>query len=95
MTYSSTNPNLMSASDNLAIISGKLSAKAIRALGAGLGSNLPGRLARLVSPSVLAKLTSQCRHGVLAVSGTNGKSTTAGFIYSILRRAGLKKVHNR
>jgi len=82
-------------SDKLAIIAAKLSARAIRAIGAGLGSNLPGRLARSVSPGVLAKLTSQCRRGVLAVSGTNGKSTTSGLIFSILQRAGLKAAHNR
>lgn len=85
----------LSVNDNLAIFAAKLSAAAIRALGAGLGSNLPGRLARKVSPRVLAKLAAQSRSGVLAVSGTNGKSTTSGFVYSILRRAGYKTIHNR
>lgn len=85
----------VSVTDNLAIIAGKLSARAIRALGAGLGSNLPGRLARRLSPGVLAKLATQCRSGIIAVSGTNGKSTTSGFLYSILRSAGFKTVHNR
>ncbi len=82
-------------SDNLAILAGKVSAKAIRALGAGLGSNLPGRVARKLSPNVLNKLAVQSRSGVVAVSGTNGKSTTSGFLYSILRRAGFKTVHNK
>ncbi len=81
--------------DNLAILAGKLSAGAIRAVGAGLGSNLPGRIARKFSPQILRTLSNQCREGVIAVSGTNGKSTTCGFIYSILRRAGFKTVHNR
>src|SRR5215471_5947400 len=79
----------------MAIIAAKLSARAIRVLGAGLGSNLPGRVARSFSPSVLASLSRQRRRGVLAVTGTNGKSTTAGLLYSIMRRAGLKTVHNR
>jgi UDP-N-acetylmuramyl tripeptide synthase len=82
-------------SDNLAILAGKISANAIRALGAGLGSNLPGRVARKLSPTVLNRLAVQSRSGVVAVSGTNGKSTTSGFIYSILRRAGFKTVHNK
>jgi UDP-N-acetylmuramyl tripeptide synthase len=64
-------------------------------MGAGLGSNLPGRIARKVSPSILGRLSRQRRRGILAVSGTNGKSTTSGLIYSILRRAGFKTVHNR
>jgi lipid II isoglutaminyl synthase (glutamine-hydrolysing) len=85
----------MAISDNLAVIAGKLSARAIRAVGAGLGSNLPGRIARRVSPHILKHLSAQGRRGVIAVSGTNGKSTTSGFIHSILTRAGLKTVHNR
>ncbi len=85
----------MTVSDTMAIIAAKLSARAIRALGAGLGSNLPGRVARKFSPGVLGNLSRQPRRGVLTVTGTNGKSTTAGLLYSIMRRAGLKTVHNR
>jgi len=81
--------------DNLAIIAGKLSAQAIRVMGAGLGSNLPGKVARKLSPGLLSRLSKLSRKGVLAVSGTNGKSTTCGLINSILRCAGFKVVHNR
>lgn len=81
--------------DNLAIAAGKLSAQAIRVAGLGLGSNLPGKVARRLSPSVLHKLAGQSRLGVIAVSGTNGKSTTSGFLASILSKAGYKVVHNR
>ncbi len=81
--------------DLLAIASAKLSATAIRALGVGLGSNLPGKVARAISPGLLSRLTGKSRQGVVAVSGTNGKSTTAGLIYSIMRSAGWKTVHNR
>ncbi len=58
-------------SDTFAVIAGKLSAKAIRAIGAGLGSNLPGRVSLAISPTVLSNLSRQSRKGVLAVSGTN------------------------
>jgi UDP-N-acetylmuramyl tripeptide synthase len=81
--------------DTLAVIVGKLSAKAIRLTGAGLGSNVPGRVSRAISGSVLANLARQARKGVVAVSGTNGKSTTSGFISSILSEAGFKLAHNR
>lgn len=81
--------------DTLAVIAGKLSAKAIRVVGAGLGSNLPGRVSRAISSSVLANLSKQARRGILAVSGTNGKSTTSGFVSSILTEAGFKIAHNR
>lgn len=85
----------MIITDSVAIIAGKVCARAIRAAGLGLGSNLPGRLARKISPGLLGRLSAQRRKGVLAVSGTNGKSTTSGLIVSILRRAGLKTIHNR
>ncbi len=81
--------------DTLAVIAGKLSAKAIRLIGAGLGSNVPGRVSRAVSPMVLSNLSKQARNGVLCVSGTNGKSTTSGFVSSVLHKAGLKIAHNK
>src|SRR5271156_5813722 len=79
----------------MAVFAGKVTAKAIRMLGAGLGSNLPGRMARKVAPAVLRQLSQQARLGVLAVTGTNGKSTTSGLLSSILRMAGFSLVHNR
>ncbi len=82
-------------SSTFAVIAGKLSASAIRLAGLGLASNLPGKISRKISPSVLASLASQSRQGVIAVSGTNGKSTTSGLVASILRKAGMKIVHNR
>jgi UDP-N-acetylmuramyl tripeptide synthase len=85
----------MNLKENLAVSLAKLSTNAIRSLRLGLGSNLPGRIARRVAPNVLKQLAVQCRKGVLAVSGTNGKSTTCGFISSILNKAQLKIVHNR
>ncbi|MBX9568266.1 MAG: MurT ligase domain-containing protein [Candidatus Obscuribacterales bacterium] len=82
-------------SDTLAVIAGKLSAQAIRIMGLGLGSNLPGRVSLKIAPSVLSHLSSQARKGVVAVSGTNGKSTTSGLIASIFGAASQKIVHNR
>ena len=80
--------------NKLAILTGKLTAQAIRMSGAGLGSNLPGRLARKVSHNILGLLATQARNGVVAVTGTNGKSTTSGLLSSILHTAGLEIVHN-
>ncbi len=84
----------MSNSEKLAVVTGKLAARAIRLFNLGLGSNLPGTLARKVTPTILASLAKQSRLGSLAITGTNGKSTTAGFLASILREAGLEIVHN-
>jgi UDP-N-acetylmuramyl tripeptide synthase len=77
------------------VIAGKLSAKAIRIVGAGLGSNLPGRVSRALSRTVLSNLAKQAKLGVVAVSGTNGKSTTSGFVSSVLQKAGHRIAHNR
>jgi len=85
----------MSSNDKLAVAFGKLAARTIRLLGAGLGSNLPGRVARKIAPEVLANLAGQAKKGVIAVSGTNGKSTTSGLLSSVLRTAGFKLIHNR
>lgn len=85
----------MSASEKAAVAAAKVAARAIRLLGAGLGSNLPGRIARKVAPAVLTSLSSQARRGVIAVTGTNGKSTTSGLLSSVLRTAGWNLVHNR
>lgn len=85
----------MSASERAAVAAGKVAARAIRFLGAGLGSNLPGRVARKVAPAVLSRLSAQARRGVIAVTGTNGKSTTSGLLSSILKTAGWNLVHNR
>ena len=85
----------MSARDSVAVLAGKLCAAAIRVTGTGLASNLPGRVSRAISPMVLRNLASRSRNGVIAVSGTNGKSTTAGFVASILDTAGMRFVHNR
>ncbi|MBX9686540.1 MAG: MurT ligase domain-containing protein [Candidatus Obscuribacterales bacterium] len=82
-------------SETLAVIAGKLSAQTIRLLGLGLASNLPGKVSRKINPAVLSHLAAQAREGVVAVSGTNGKSTTAGLLASILHHAGKKLVHNR
>lgn len=78
-----------------AVIAGKLSAKAIRMARVGLGSNVPGRVSRAVSRTVLGNLAKQARKGIIAVSGTNGKSTTSGFVSSVLRAAGNQIAHNR
>lgn len=82
-------------SNTLAVSAGKLSAFAIRLIGLGLASNLPGRIAGKISSGLLADLAAQATRGVIAVTGTNGKSTTSGLVASILRQEGLKIVHNK
>lgn len=95
MTKDKTVATGMTGNDKAAVLVAKLAASTIRMLNLGLGSNLPGRLARKVSPSVLSNLSAQTARGVIAVTGTNGKSTTSGILSSILRTAGFTFAHNR
>ncbi|MHB0886124.1 MAG: MurT ligase domain-containing protein [Bacillota bacterium] len=78
----------------LAIWIGKLAVPLSRAFGRG-GSTFPGSLARRVAPGILSALGAQLPRGVILVTGTNGKTTTARMIAAVLRAAGLRVVHNR
>ncbi len=73
----------------------KLSAAAIRRLGRGGGTAIPGIIANAIDPGTLDKLSRQVAAGCLVVAGTNGKTTTARMLAGILEGAGLGVIHNR
>jgi lipid II isoglutaminyl synthase (glutamine-hydrolysing) len=75
----------------LARLTGRLS----RSSGRGGGTTLPGRLLVRMAPDAIERLASGLEGGSIVVSSTNGKTTTAGMIATILRRAGREPVHNR
>ncbi len=79
----------------LAISAAKLSSYLIRLSGAGMASSLPGKIATTLSPSILSSFTKQLERGCVAITGTNGKSTTSGLLAAILPMAGYKIIHNR
>lgn len=78
----------------LSILAGRAAAKLSRACGYE-GSSLPGMLARMFYPPVLKELAVQVREGIIMVSGTNGKTTTANMIAGVLNEAGFKVISNR
>ncbi len=78
----------------LAVWAGKGAVKATRLLGRG-GTTLPGTVARKLGPDVLRQLSAQPRHGVIAVTGTNGKTTTAKMLSDMFEAAKLQVTHNR
>ncbi len=78
----------------LAIWIAKLAVRVSRVFGRG-GSTFPGTLARRVAPGILLTLGVQLPRGVILVTGTNGKTTTARMIAAVLGAAGLRVVHNR
>jgi len=59
------------------------------------GSAAPGKLAVRIAPDILRHLASQVRREIIVVCGTNGKTTTNNFIYSLLHAGGHKVVCNR
>lgn len=78
----------------MAIWLGKGVVTATRLSGRG-GTTLPGRLARRLDPNLLRRLAAQPKGGVIAVTGTNGKTTTAKLLSAILEADGQRLTHNR
>ncbi|HSK49307.1 MAG TPA: MurT ligase domain-containing protein [Solirubrobacterales bacterium] len=67
---------------------------ASRASGRGGGTTLPGRALLRMEPEAIARLGARLQRTTL-VSATNGKTTTAGMIASLLAAEGRQPVHNR
>lgn len=79
----------------IAINAGKATASLVSRLHLGAGTNLPGKIARKLDPQLLSYLGRQIRQQTLAITGTNGKTTTSGLIVQFLREAGHSVVHNQ
>ena len=77
-----------------AIVAGKATRAALQILGRG-ATALPGLVALAVDPDAIARLSRALPHGAVAVTGTNGKTTTTRMISDIVRAAGWAPVHNR
>src|SRR5437588_11163341 len=59
------------------------------------GTSLPGKLLMRLEPDAISELAARLTRGSVVVSATNGKTTTAAMIASILERAAVTLVHNR
>jgi UDP-N-acetylmuramyl tripeptide synthase len=71
--------------------------KAVRkiALLRGGGSALPGLFIEKIDPDFIKRALSQLPHGVVIISGTNGKTTTTKMTVELLESQGLKVFTNR
>jgi UDP-N-acetylmuramyl tripeptide synthase len=61
----------------------------------GGGSALPGLVVEKLDKNFLAHTLNQLPHGVVVISGTNGKTTTAKMVAELLEGQGLKVFTNR
>lgn len=61
----------------------------------GGGSALPGLFVEKISPSFVPDTLAQLQHGVVVVSGTNGKTTTTKMVVALLESQGLSVFTNR
>jgi lipid II isoglutaminyl synthase (glutamine-hydrolysing) len=59
------------------------------------GTSLPGKLLLRLEPDAVGSLAGRLSNGSAVISATNGKTTTAAMVASILERGGHTLVHNR
>ncbi len=61
----------------------------------GGGSALPGLVVEKIDPDFVGRTLAQLPHGVVVVSGSNGKTTTTKMVVELLEGQGLKVFTNR
>jgi UDP-N-acetylmuramyl tripeptide synthase len=66
-----------------------------RRAGRGGGTSLPGKVLMRLEPKAIRMLAGRLERGSVVISATNGKTTTAAMVASILERTGARLVHNR
>lgn len=71
--------------------------KAVRSVARlrGGGSALPGLFVERIDPQFIKKTLAPLPHGVVVISGTNGKTTTTKMVVALLEAHGLKVFTNR
>ena len=68
--------------------------KLIRIIGnlVGRGSSLPGQFALKVCPDILSRI--KLPEDIIAITGSNGKTSTTEMVYSLLKKQGRKVAYN-
>ena len=80
---------------SLAVVGGRTAGALSRRLSLGGGTSIAGVVAQRLYPDIIEHLSTQLQQGSILVTGTNGKTTTSGFIAAILSDAGLRVWRNR
>lgn len=76
------------------ILTAKILSIMIATLHRSSGTSFVGLIVLKICPKFLSYCSKYVKKGVITISGTNGKTTTAGLIASILEGNGQKVVHN-
>ncbi len=82
-----------SGRQRVALLTGRFAGVASRLLGRGGGTALPGLVAGRIAPDLVEALGA-ARRGVVLVTGTNGKTTTAHLLTAAARAAGIEVIAN-
>ncbi len=80
---------------SVAVVGGRTAGALSRRLHLGGGTSIAGVVAQRLYPDIVGHLSTQLQQGSILVTGTNGKTTTSGFIASVLSDAGLRVWRNR
>ncbi|MDD3925832.1 MAG: MurT ligase domain-containing protein [bacterium] len=76
------------------IAAGKSAAGLCRILGAGGGTNWPGKLSLAICPEILSRLSREFQRGSIVVTGTNGKTTATRMLAHVFSGLGWEITSN-
>jgi lipid II isoglutaminyl synthase (glutamine-hydrolysing) len=79
----------------VAVLAGKATGRLSRLSRRGGGTTFPGDVARAIDPRVLRRLAADLTQGAVLITGTNGKTTTARLVASLLEGQPSRVVANR
>lgn len=78
----------------LSILTAKVLATVIAMMHRSAGTSFVGLIVLKICPKFLSYCSKYVKKGIITVTGTNGKTTTAGLIASILENNNQKVIHN-
>lgn len=80
--------------NRLLILSAKLFSNTSKLLNFGNGSTWPGHLALMIKPTIIEDILRNSHTEVILIAGTNGKTTTAKILATILQENNKKVIQN-